>query len=72
MTVLLVIHAGCFYYTLGNIRPIFRSNLRAIQLLAVAKTSDIRTYGCEALLQPFVQQMNLLSRASSSAGIYTY
>ena len=72
MTILLVIHAGCFYYTLGNIRPIFRSNLRAIQLLAVAKTSDIRTYGCEALLQPFVQQMNLLSRASSSAGIYTY
>ena len=52
MTVLLVIHAGCFYYTLGNICPIFRSNLRAIQLLAVAKTSDIHTYGCEALLQP--------------------
>ena len=47
-------------------------DLDGVVLLAVAKTSDIRTYGCEALLQPFVQQMNLLSRASSSAGIYTY
>ena len=60
--------AGCFYYILGNIRPIFHSNLRAIQLLAVAKTHDIRTYGSKSLLQPFVEQMNLLARASSSVG----
>ena len=40
----------------------FRSNLRAIQLLAVAKTSDIRTYGCKPLLEPFVEQMQRIGK----------
>ena len=61
---------GCFYYTLGNIRPIYRSHLRAIQLLAIAKTHDIRVYGCDSLLQQFVLQMNQL--ASVSFILYTY
>lgn len=39
----------------------FRSNLRAIQLLAIAKTNDIRSYGCTKLLHEFIDQMNLLA-----------
>ena len=39
----------------------FRSNLRAIQLLAIAKTSDIRSYGCVKLLHEFIDHVNLLS-----------
>jgi len=33
---------GVFYYVLGNICPIFRSSLQCIQLIAEAKSSDIR------------------------------
>ena len=54
-----------FYYTLANIRPEFRSKLSAIQLLAVAKADDIHTYGCDALLEPFVTQMKLLRTVPS-------
>ena len=52
---------GIFYYTLGNIRPVFRSMLPSMQLLAIANAKDIHTFGCEALLQPFVDQMKLLA-----------
>lgn len=60
---LLYIHviSGVFYYLLGNIRPIFRSTLQSVQLVAVAKAADIHSYGFEALLQPFVEQLKLLS-----------
>ena len=61
----LCICIGCFYYTLGNIHPIFRSSLQAIQLLSVAKTSDIRTYGCEPLLKRFVEQMNTIGEVNT-------
>ena len=40
--------AGVFYYTLGNIRPMFHSRLQAIQLISVAKYLDIRQYGFDA------------------------
>ena len=50
----------------------FRSNLRAIQLLAVAKTCDIREYGCSSLLDQFVKQMNLLADVSKYYAYYKY
>ena len=55
-------HIGVFYYVLGNIRPAFRSSLQAVQLVAIAKASDIHTYGCDSLLQPFVEKTNVLAR----------
>ena len=45
---------------LGNIHPVFRSRLQAMQLLAVAKSDDVRSYGCEVLLKIFIDQMKLL------------
>ena len=64
---------GVFYYELCNIRPVFRSSLRAIQLIAVARTADIRSYGCDALLQPFIKQVNLLGRVNfSKPGVSAY
>ena len=54
-----------FYYTLGNICPVFRSGLQAIQLIAVAKTSDIRLCGFDALIQPFINQVNILGKVNS-------
>ncbi|XP_064389680.1 uncharacterized protein LOC135337642 [Halichondria panicea] len=52
---------GVFYYTLGNIRPVFRSSLQAIQLLGVAKSSDMNQSARDILLRNFVQCMKLLS-----------
>ena len=42
----------------------FRSSLQSIQLLSVAKTADIRRYGCDTLLQPFIDQLNQLGTVS--------
>ena len=53
---------GVFYYTLGNIRPMFRSRLQAIQLISVAKNSDIRRYGFDVLIQNFILSINTLGK----------
>ena len=54
-----------FYYTLGNIRPVFRSCLQAIQLISVAKSSDIRLCRFDALIQPFIEQVNVLGKVKT-------
>lgn len=51
---------GLFYWTLGNIYSEYRSTLKAINLLAVAKTVLIRKYGVNKILEQFVQEMKLL------------
>jgi hypothetical protein len=52
---------GCFYYVLANLLPARRSVIEAVQLIAVAKTKDIRSYGVGFLLQPFLDEINVLS-----------
>ena len=42
-----------FYWLLLNIPPEYRSKLSAIQLLAIARTADIRKCGVNGLLQDF-------------------
>ena len=56
---------GAFYFLLGNIHPRFRSSLRSIQLVALAKSSFIDTYGITRILQPFVDDMKKLESVSS-------
>ena len=47
-----------FYFTLANIRPAFRSQLHAIQLLAVAKTSEVRKHCAgHRLLEDFISSV---------------
>lgn len=41
---------GCLFFTLGNIRPMYRSSLKAIFLLAVARSQDIDRYGILLLM----------------------
>ena len=48
---------GLFYYTLGNIRPRYRSQLKSIQLLAVVKRCVINKYGINAILEPIVDKI---------------
>ena len=52
-----------FYYTLGNIPPHLRSNLNAIQLIAVAKSCDLRKESqCVGkLLRDFIKSVTDLS-----------
>ena len=48
---------GLFYYTLGNIRPRYRSQSKSIQLLAVVKRYVINKYGINAILEPIVDEI---------------
>ena len=56
---------GCIFFTLGNIRPFWRSSLKAIFLAAVAKSSTNKTNGIDAILQPFIDDL----KEFSSSGI---
>ena len=57
-------NVGVFYYTLGNIRPSYRSTYRSIQLLAIAASTDIKSHGVESLLSNFIDSVNQLSSVS--------
>jgi hypothetical protein len=58
-------YTGAFYYMLGNIQPMYRSTTRTIQLLAVAKTMDLKKHGIDALLTPITEKINQLSKVFS-------
>ena len=51
---------GMFYFMLGNLSPHLRSQLKSIQLLAVAKASVVEKYGVDTLLEPFMQDLKIL------------
>ena len=55
-------YIGVFYYTLGNIDPMHHSQLKAMQLLAIAKKPVIKKYGCNEILQSFMTQLNQLEQ----------
>lgn len=48
-------------FTIGNLHPKFRSALKCIFLFAVAKAGDIRKYTPDAILSPFVSDINGLA-----------
>ena len=45
----------------ANVHPKFRSRLRTINVAAVAKYQFIEKYGINAILRPFVEDLNKLS-----------
>lgn len=51
---------GMFYFTLGNLSPKYRSHLPNIQLVAIAKSAMISSYGMDRILQPFVDDVKKL------------
>lgn len=57
-------YPGMFYWTLLNVHPAYRSSLRFIQLLAVAKSKDVKEYGIDAILEPAVKDLQVLARVS--------
>ena len=52
------------YYTLGNVTPKFRSSLKNIHLLGIAKYEYICKYGLEELLSPVIQDVLKLESVS--------
>ena len=55
-----------FYYSLGNIRPAFRSNLKVIQLIAVVTNPLLSQYGYDKVLEPFIRDANQLAKVCIS------
>lgn len=51
---------GFFYYTIGNLSPKFQSSLKAIQLVAVVKSSIIEKYGTSVILRSFMDDIRIL------------
>ena len=55
---------GLFYWVLLNVHPCHRSSLRFIQLLAVAKSNHIQSYGIDAVLEPAINDLQTLANVS--------
>lgn len=51
---------GMFYYILGNLRPELRSTHRSVQLIACVESPDLKQYGFESVLKPFIRDINKL------------
>ena len=51
---------GCVFFTLGNIRPLYRSSLKSIFLVSVAKSSTIKANGIDTILKPFLEDLKTL------------
>lgn len=54
-----------FYYTLGNLRPQLRSTHRSIQLIACVKSPDLKKYGHDVILEPFIKDVHKLYKVNS-------
>ena len=50
----------CLSFSLGNIRPSYRSSLKAHYLVSVAKHEDIVRYGIDEILRPIVEDLKVL------------
>jgi len=46
---------------LGNLRPELRSTQRSIQLIACVTSQNLEKYGFEAVLKPFIKDVNALA-----------
>ena len=51
---------GCLFFTLANIRPQFCSTLKSIFVVCVGRYEDISSYGLDAFLEPFVDDLKTL------------
>ena len=52
---------GIVFYTLGNISPKYRSQLKIINLAVVATVPVIEKHGLDAILKPFLDDINRLA-----------
>ena len=55
-------YVGCNYFTLGNINPIYRSSLNAIQLLSLVEVPVLEQYGNDKVLQLAIRDIKKLEQ----------
>lgn len=60
---------GCIFFTVGNLRPKFRSRLKCIFVAAIASNVVISKHGMNSFLRPFVESMKLLSNNGLTVSI---
>ena len=53
---------GCYYYTLANIHPMYRSTLNAIYLLCLVEAPLLEKYGHEKILSPAINDIKKLEK----------
>ena len=58
-----------WYWLLLNIRPVYRSRLPVIQLLAIAKSSHIRQFGMQSILADFLEGLRELAAGIALPGL---
>lgn len=51
---------GCLFFTIANVRPRYRSVLKAINLVAVVRYQDIQDGNIDSFLAPFVSDLKKL------------
>ena len=60
---------GIVFYTLGNIAPLYRSQLKIINLAIVATAPVIEKHGIDAILRPFIADLNILATTGVSLSV---
>ena len=60
---------GIVFYTVGNISPKYRSQLRLINLAVVATVPIVEKYDLNEILQPFITDLNILSSTGISISV---
>ena len=66
MYTLLLLYVGCYYYTLGNIHPSYRSTLSSIQLLCLVEVPILEKYGHDLILKPAIEDIKKLEEVGKS------
>ena len=60
---------GCIFFTLGNIHPKFRSQLKCIFVAAVASNIVIQKHGMNLFLRPLVESLQKLANMGLTVSI---
>lgn len=60
---------GCFYFSLGNVHPKFRSKLAFIQLLAVVNCPLLHYHGIDKVMEKMVDDLKLLEEVRGNVMI---
>lgn len=61
---------GIVFYTLANITPHYRSQLKIINLAIVATTPVIEKHGLDEILKPFIADLNILATTGISVSVH--
>ena len=54
---------GCLFFSIGNLHPRFRSQLKCIFIAAIGRNVVIRRHGLNLFLKPFVESMKSMSNS---------